>query len=247
MEFTTTFCTKVSQVGYISPLIRSHSCLDHRYLGVSAFISWFLTQGSISRTPLKSVFLLFCLLTKKLMQTIGQTWLNLVALTCGSWSEGRHDLYFTVQWFSLIIFPYILKTIRCMYIILWDNESVWSEVWPQNKCRSLLIFHGPVILLCTLKAIWYMNVIIRDYELVWLDVWSKNKCRSRLPIFQGSVILRNTLKPIFLWTSYFGIMGQYDQTFDLKINVFHCDQYFMSSDFPLCLKDYLMDEFHIFR
>ena len=42
-------------------------------------------------------------------------------------------------------------------------------------------------------------------------------------------------------------MGQYDQTFDLKINVFHCDQYFMSSDFPLCLKDYLMDEFHIFR
>ena len=30
-----------------------------------------------------------------------------------------------------------------------------------------------------------------------------------------------------LWTSYFGNMGQYDQTFDLKINVCHCDLYFM--------------------
>ena len=30
-----------------------------------------------------------------------------------------------------------------------------------------------------------------------------------------------------LWTSYFGIMSQYDTTFDLKVNVGHCDLYFM--------------------
>ena len=30
-----------------------------------------------------------------------------------------------------------------------------------------------------------------------------------------------------VWTSYFGIIGQYDQTFDLKVNVSHCDLYFM--------------------
>ena len=36
------------------------------------------------------------------MQIVGQTWLNLVTWTCGSWSEGQHDLYFTVQWFCLI-------------------------------------------------------------------------------------------------------------------------------------------------
>ena len=76
---------------------------------------------------------------------------------------------------SPVILPYILKTISCMYIILWDYESVWPEVWPQNKYRSLWpILHGPVIL-----------------------------------------------------TSYFGIIGQYDQTFDLKVNVSHCDLYFM--------------------
>ena len=37
------------------------------------------------------------LLWNQLMQIIGRIWFNLVAWTCGSWSEGQHDLYFTVQ------------------------------------------------------------------------------------------------------------------------------------------------------
>ena len=36
------------------------------------------------------------------MQIVGQTWLKLVTWTCGSWIEGQHDVYFTVQWFCLI-------------------------------------------------------------------------------------------------------------------------------------------------
>ena len=53
------------------------------------------------------------------------------------------DLYFMVQWCCLISW----KTIWCMNIIIWDYESVWPEVWPQNKYRSLWpIFHGPMIL-----------------------------------------------------------------------------------------------------
>ena len=89
------------------PLIRKHFYLEHRYPGGSAFSPWLLTPGSMppggskSRTPLKSVSLLF-LLWKQLMQIVGQTWLNLVTWTCGSWSDGQHDLYFTVQWFCLI-------------------------------------------------------------------------------------------------------------------------------------------------
>ena len=44
--------------------------------------------------------------------------------------------------------PFILKTVWCMNIILSDYESVWHDIWPQNKCRSLSpIFHGPVICL----------------------------------------------------------------------------------------------------
>ena len=30
------------------------------------------------------------------------------------------------------ILSYIFKTIWCMYIILWEYESVWPNVWPQN-------------------------------------------------------------------------------------------------------------------
>ena len=88
---------------------------------------------------------------------------------------GHYDLYFMVQWFL----PYISKTICSINIILQDYESVWHNIWPQNKCRSLWpIFHDPVILPYTLKTIWYMNTILWDYESVWPNVWPKNKCRS---------------------------------------------------------------------
>ena len=58
---------------------------------------------------------------------------------------GCCDLYFMVH---------ILKTVCCMNFMLHDYESVWSEIWPQNKCRSLWpIFHGLVILPYILKTV----------------------------------------------------------------------------------------------
>ena len=87
------------------PLIRKHSYLDHRYPGGLAFIPWILTPGSMPHDGargqnlghLPKVFFYF-----SVMQIVGRTWLNLVTWACGSWSEGQHDLYFTVQWFCLI-------------------------------------------------------------------------------------------------------------------------------------------------
>ena len=153
------------------------------------------------------------MLWNQLMQIAGRTWLNLVTWTCGSWSEGQHDLYFTVQWICLISwrlfdictsyfgsmnqydlmfdlkinvghcdlyymvqwFCMILKTIWCMNNIIWDYESVWPKVWPQNKYRSAWpIFHGPVILSYILKTIWCMYIILWEYESVWPDIWPKN-------------------------------------------------------------------------
>ena len=56
--------------------------------------------------------------------------------------------------FTLVILPYILKTTWFMNIILWNYESVWPNMWPQNKYRSLWpIFHGPVILAYILKTV----------------------------------------------------------------------------------------------
>ena len=79
----------------------------------------------------------------------------------------------------------------CMNIILWDYESVWNDIWPQNKCRSLWpIFHGLVILPFSLKTFdkWmpYFG-IMSQYDLTY--VWPKNICRTLWLIFHGPLIL----------------------------------------------------------
>ena len=127
-----------------------------------------------------------------------------------------------ISWSSdFALYPYILKTIWCMYIILSEYETVRPGVWPQNKCRSLWpIFHGPVIVPYTLKTISCMNIIIWDYESVWPDAWAQNKCRLPWPICHGPVILPYILKAT--WCIYI-ILSVYD----LKINVCLCDPYFM--------------------
>ena len=63
--------------------------------------------------------------------------------------------------------PFILKIVRCMNIILSDYGSVWHDIWPRNKGRSLWpIFHGQVILPYVLNSIWWMNVILLENESV---------------------------------------------------------------------------------
>ena len=47
---------------------------------------------------------------------------------------GHCNLYFMVQWFFL---PYMLKTLWCLNINIWDYDLVWPDVWPQNKFRLL--------------------------------------------------------------------------------------------------------------
>ena len=131
---------------------------------------------------------------------------HLVTLTCGSWNEGQHDLYSTVQWFSCV-----LKTIWYMNIIIWDYESVWPDVWPQSKRRSLWrIFHDPVNLRYILKNIWCMYIILWDYGSVWPDIWPyflvQWFCIISQRLFDG-------------WVSYFRKKRQGDPNFDLKINL----------------------------
>ena len=73
-----------------------------------------------------------------------------------------------------------------------------------------------------------MNIIIWYYEPVWPNAWPQNKCRSLWPIFHRPVILCYILKTIWSMNIILGDYGsQRDQTFDLKINICHCDLYFM--------------------
>ena len=99
-------CIIVSQVEYISRTTHQKAFIFGSYvLGGSASIQWLSRVGldvNILDT-FKKGFTTF-LLWKQLMQIVGQTWLNLVTLTCGSWSEGQHDLYFAILWYCLILY-----------------------------------------------------------------------------------------------------------------------------------------------
>ena len=79
---------------------------------------------------------------------------------------------------------------------------------------------------------WCMSIILQDYESARPNIWPQTKCRSLWPIFYSPLIL-----PYILTSWYVNIklriMSQYDMTFDLKINVGHCDLYFMVQWFYL--------------
>ena len=158
------------------------------------------------------------------MQIVSQTWLNLVTLTCVSWSEGQHDLYFTVQWFCLIswrLFDVCTSYFRIMnqydprslwlyFMVQWFCLVFWRlfDVWKSllgilnlyDPTFDLKIFHAPVILRYILKTIWFINIILWDYGSVWPNIWPQNKCISLWPIFHGPVILPYVSKTIW-WMS----------------------------------------------
>ena len=107
----------------------------------------------------------------------------------------------------------------CMNIILRDYESVWPDVWPQNKCRSLWpVFDGTLILPYILKTIWCMNIIhyTWDYESVRPDLWPQNIYRPLKPIFHGPVILPYILNSISWMSVILVIMSHCDVTFNQK-------------------------------
>ena len=156
------------------------------------------------------------------MQIVGQTCPSRVTWTCGSWSEGQHDLYFTVQQFCLIswrlfdvctlffgsmnqydpTFDLNINVGHCdlYFMVQWFRLISWRlfDVWTflfgimnqydltfdhNIKCRSLWpIFHGPLILRYILKTVWRMSILIWDYESVWPYIWPQNKCSSLWPI-----------------------------------------------------------------
>ena len=188
---------------------------------------FFALKINVGHSDLHLMVLWFCFIS----------WRIVYVWTSSFGIMGPFDLKCRSLWLVFhgpLILPYILKTIWFTYIILWYYESVWPEFWPQNKCRSLWpIFFGPVILTYILKTICCMSIIIWDYDSVWSDVWPQNKCRSVDLYFMVQWFCLITWRLFDVCTSFFGIMGQYDLTFDLKVNVGHCDLYCMVQWFCL--------------
>ena len=66
------------------------------------------------------------LLRKQLRQIGDQTLVSLVTLTCGWWSEGQHDPYFTVQWFCLIFWR--LFDIWTSYFVIMSQYDLTCDL-----------------------------------------------------------------------------------------------------------------------
>ena len=95
------------------------------------------------------------------------------------------DLHFMVWWFCTIYWR-----LFDMNISIWDCESVWHEVCPQNKIVGHCDVYFMVQWFChELETIWCMNIILWDYGSVWPNVRPQNKCRSLWLILHGPVIL----------------------------------------------------------
>ena len=149
------------------PHVIKCSYLHHSYPGGSACIPWLLPPSwSMPRDGTKSVFSTF-LLCKQLMQIVVRHCSNLMALTCGSWSEGQHDLCFMVQWFCLISWR--------LFDILTSYYGFISHYDPTFDLKINLglydIFHSPVVLPYIVKTVWCINIILWDYVSVWSYVW----------------------------------------------------------------------------
>ena len=140
-----------------------------------------------------------------------------------AWSVFPGPVILTISWsfYSPVVLLYNLTSFSCINTIFPYYESVWPQVWPQNKCRAQYFM---VQWFChILKSIWCILIKILDYESVWPEVWPQNKCRSEWPIFHGPVLLLYIFKNIWCINIILIYYESVWPKFDLKINVAHSD------------------------
>ena len=210
----------------LKPVGQSWSNFMCSIIGVGERLHKVLGQidlGTLDSDEWSLPFGLLVLLWQQLMQIVGQIWLNLVTWTCGSWSEGHHELYFTVQWFCLIS---------------WRQSDVCTSylgsINQYGPMFDLKINVGHCDLYSMVQWFWLISWRLFD---VWtlFRIMSQYDPKLDLKInishcdiyFMVQWFCITSWRLFDIWTYYFGIMGQYDPTFDLKINVGLCDLYFM--------------------
>ena len=134
VEFTSKFLLKFLLVaGSLQSLIRKHSYLDHRYLRWSATFSWVLAPGSCPGLGMEvemEVYFLY----ESVLKTVYSHSCQRHGSILWHWLEG-HEINLSMT-YMLCVSDFALYLVDwCMNMIAWDIESVWLDVWPQNKSR----------------------------------------------------------------------------------------------------------------
>ena len=160
------------------------------------------------------------LLWKQLMQIVGQTWLSLVTLTCRSWSEGQHDLYFMAQWLCLIS---------------WRLFDVWTSLFGSMSQFDLKIYIGHCDLYFMVQWFCVTSWRLFDVWTSYFGIMGQYNQTSDLKINVGLCDVYFMVQWFCLisarlfdaWLAYFQKMRHCDPNFDLKVNVNQHDLYFM--------------------
>ena len=172
------------------------------------------------------------LLWKQLMQIVGRTWLNLVTWTCGSWSEGQHDLYFVVQWFCLMSWR-LFDVCTSYFGSMNQYDPTFDLKINVGHCDLYSMVQWFCLISWRPFDVWTLLFGILSQYAVWPKVWPQNKYMLVWPYFMVQWFCLIPWRLFDVCTSYFGNMNRYDQTYDLKINVDYCDLYSMVQWFCL--------------
>ena len=146
------------------------------------------------------------------METNADRWSDMAQscdTDCGSWSEGYHDLYFTVQWFCLIswrLFDVFTSYFRNMN----QYDPRYDLKINVGHCDLYFMIQWFWLVSWRLFNVWTsLFGIMNQYDPTCITV---GHCDLYFMVQWFCIISWRLFDE---WTSYFGIMGQYDQIFGL--------------------------------
>ena len=108
--------------------------------------------------------------------------------------------------------------------------------WPSDQGHGLWHFTLKFLFKVFFLLFCYENNLGRYVVGLWSALWHwivGREVKVSMTHISWSVICLISWRLFDVWPSYFGIMSKYDLTCDLKINVGHCDLYFMVQWFCL--------------
>ena len=139
------------------------------------------------------------------MQIVGQTWLNLVTLTYGSWSEGQHDLYFMVQWFCHIHVSWRLFDVCTSYFgIMNQYDPRFDPKINVGHCDLYFMVQWFCVISWRLFDVWtsYFRIMGQYDQTFGLKI---NVCHGDL-YFMVQWFCLVSWRLFDTWTSLFGII-----------------------------------------
>ena len=143
---------------------------------------------------------------------------------------GQCDLYFMVLWFCLLSLR-LFDVWTSLFGIMNQYDPTFDRKINVGHCDLYFIVQWFCLISWRLFAVWTSLFGIMNHYYLTFDC--TKKCRSLWSIFHGPLILHCILKTVWCMSILIWDYESVLPDLDLKINVGHCDLYFMVQWFCL--------------